>query len=342
MNETDEPSGLSSEQPDQSEVREVEGGFEVSIPHVELDSEKEPGIKLEIELEKLPIQIAEGSIIGILSGVVVDVESSTSPKLKEMVEKAIELRNLPEVERPRKIMEIIRAKIDYAYDEAVKELRKTDHELADWVVKYTGMHSSGEEVKASEVVDSGYGVCSHLAALAVILCKEAGLEASLETSIIRKKEDGFRNVTRKDNGKPLFKSFKPGERFGVGHAWAEFRLSDGSWVPMDLATKLVGDNESELQTFSEANYKSNPGYSLSFDNLPAGISLIGKGNRDLEFEPAESSHSGIVSVNCQRRLVSLKGDMTPQSYSGPLNFQIISQPTTEGMNVRVKSVKVVS
>ncbi|MCX6811695.1 MAG: transglutaminase-like domain-containing protein [Candidatus Berkelbacteria bacterium] len=336
MNEIIEPSGTSPEQINQAEIREIEGGFEISIPHVELDSENEPGVKLEIELEKLPIQITEGTIIGTPNGVIVDAESSSSPKLKEMVEKAKELRTLPEVERPRQIMEIIRAKVNYAYDEVVKELRQTNPELADWVVKHAGIYSGGE-IKASEIAESGYGVCRHLGALAVILAKEAGLEASFETSIIRKKEDGFRNVVRRDNVRPLFRNFKPGEGFSEAHAWAEFKLPDGRWMPMDPATKLVGDNDQELETFREANYKSNPINSLCFENLPANVSPMD--NQDLEFKPEESSHSGALAVNCQQRLT--KGVRAPQSYSGPLNFQIISQPTTEGMNVRVKSVKVI-
>ena len=339
MNELVEPNESSSEPMNQSEIREIEGGFEVSIPHVELSSEEGPGVKLEIEIERVPIQISEGSIIGVMGGVIVDIESSPSPKLKEMVVKAKELTDLPEGERPRKIMEIVRSKVNYAYDEVVEELRKADPELADWVVKYTGLNSSGEKVKASEIVNSGHGICCHLAALAVILAKEAGLEASFETSFAMSKEEGFKNVARKDNGEKLFKSFELDEIFTIPHAWAEIRMSDGKWVPIDPSTKIVGDNDTELQTFKGANYKSTP-YSMRIKNLPGGVSLMG--NRDLQFSSGETVHSGMVTINCMPLLDLIRETKIPESYSGPLSFQIISQPTTDGMNVRVKSVKVIS
>ena len=230
-------------------------------------------------------------------------------------------------------MELVRANVAYAYDEVIQNLEKSDSDSASWVRENAGMHG-GKTVNASEIVDRGFGVCRHLAALATILAKEAGAEVSFETSV---GSEGFVNVRRRDDGQRLFKSYEEGRSFGTAHAWVEFKMSDGSWVPMDPSTKLVGDNEDEMQIFNDANYRGSIA-SLDVSNLPPGVKFK---SEDQHFLPGEAQHSAIMNITCGRTISLSSGSSIPRSYSGPLTFQITSLPTTDGINVKIKTVEFV-
>jgi len=297
-----------------------EGGvIEVSNPHVDLSSEGEP-FRLELTLDKIPTQIEEGAII---KAITIDRES---PKLQEMLRQAQELTDIPEREKPRKILEILSSNVQYAYNDTLAELAETDPDLAQRVTNnIEDTYVRPTPLTLSEIVDSGYGVCHDLAVAMLVLGKEAGMEGSLQVYPgIRTDEAKYalKNVIRKDNGKPLFKGNNPGEIVHPGHVWVEFRTSDGEWIPVDPSPQLVGDTKEGMETFYDANYLSGTNHSLSIEGFPGHVDVMNR--KDNWFLPGEARHTSLQEINSR----NWKGQST--SYKGPLNFAISSHTATEG------------
>lgn len=330
-------------------IRKVDGAIEVSTPHVDLASEREP-LRFAVTIAKVPTKIEDGVR---LEGTTVDRES---PKLQEMIRQAAELKDIPDRDKPRKIMEILRTNVHFAYNDVVDELAKTNQDLAKWVSENTGVNSSSaRELTLSQVVDSGYGVCRHLSVGMLVLAKEAGMEGALLTNGPGARGDlgPVRNVVRKDNGQPLFKMGSVGDPIG-GHAWVELKTSEGEWIPVDPSTQLVGDTPEGMDTFREANYRAAVGFSLEVSGYPPNVRHTGV--RNLEPLPGEAIHTGVLEVNSQPREKPIKisfganGELQdevkdnevwpkPTSYQGPLTFQMSSVPVTSGLSIAVIDAK---
>lgn len=313
------------------EIKSGNGVINIVIPHVDLPEGQ--GINFEVTLEKLPTPAEDGTKIGCVT---VDRES---PKLQTMLTKAQNLKTVPEQERPRKIMELVRSGINYAYNDVLGELEKQDPELASWVAKNIGLNSGFPLITLSKVVDSGHGICQHLSAAIVVLAKEAGMEAAFITN------SGLKNVMRKDNGKPIFKMGLADEIIHTGHAWAELKTSEGKWIPVDPSAQLVGDTADGLATFQEAGYNGNIAMAIEFEGFPRGVS---NGNlQDLNFRPGEGAHTGILEIKSMKKVkpIVLRQNSTgeivadvqdlslpePNHYKGPLNFQISSKYNFDGV-----------
>lgn len=202
-------------------IKQVEGVFEVSSPHVELASKEQP-LDFQVTLEKQPTKITNGTVI---ENITVDREN---PAIQPMLEQARQLKDIPERERPRKIMELLRSNVQFAYNEVVDELAKTKPELAEWVARNTGINSSSATpLRLSEFVDAGHGVCRHLSVAMLVLADEAGMQGAYQTTAPhREAKYTAHNVVRRDNGEPLFKMSKVDDPIG-GHAWVEIRTSKG-------------------------------------------------------------------------------------------------------------------
>lgn len=335
---------------DETIAREVSndttpGRVEISLPQVSLDSEKEP-LRFSVTLEKLPTPVSDGSVI---ENITIDRES---PKLKQMLKQAEDLKDTPNREKPRKLLEILRANVNFAYSDALDELSKSNPQLSKWVAENTGISSSSAKpLTLSEVTDAGYGVCRHLSVGMLALAKEAGLNGAYLTNASGMRGDPMpiKNIIRKDIQQPLFKMSPVDQPMYGGHAWVEIEVAEGEWIPVDPSTQLVGDTQEGMEIFKEANYRPMVGSSLDIDGLPSGVWVK---TRDLEFFPGEARHTGILPVNATPRDKTLRIGSAkktepeeagpwpkPRHYEGPLQFSLSSRESNSGINVAVVSAQ---
>lgn len=308
------------------EIKNIDGIFEISSPHVELHSNKEP-LKLELTLGKLSTSVEEGERIDYIT---VNREGKT---MQSMLIEAGKLKDLPDLEKPRKVMEILKKRVRYAFGDIVDELAMVNPTLADWVSKNTGLESSFVSVNTSEIAESGYGICRHLAVMMLVLGKEAGLEGAFCTySRVDDPSDALRNVNRVDTGKPLFRGNNPGEPIPSAHAWVELKTCDGDWVPVDPSTELVGDTPEGLETFRQAKYQAQIGAYVNIEGMKGSTSYSSL--ECMAFLPGEGSHTGVVNINARRFKgirISLSDNKDEEresgeaSYEGPLDLKIYSK-----------------
>lgn len=322
--------------------------MEISSPLIDLTSEGDP-LRFSVTLEKVLTPISQNTVI---ENITLDTKSL---KVQGMITQARALRDIPEREKPRRILQILRSNIHYAYNDVLEDIAKTDPELAKWVAENTGVRSSSTRpLTFSEIVDKGYGVCRHLSAGMLLLAKEAGMEGAYLTysgPIFDKPDPKYmiKNVSRRDNGQPLFRGDEIGKPVWEGHAWVELRTSSGEWIPVDPSTQLVGDTPEGLETFRDANYIAMPSMSLEIDGFPSNVGILG--NQDLWLLSGEKTHTGVLEVNSKPQQKPIKigkqieeaEDSGPwpksTAYKGLLNFSISSHVARDGMNVRVVEVK---
>lgn len=202
---------------------------------------------IRITVEKTPITTVIGERYA-------DVyfDGTENDTTRYLAGQATALQTLPEEQRPRRVLELLRGSVQYAYPGVVKELQASDPELGAWVAANVSTNRQGAPpVKLSDVLQSGYGVCSHLAPAYLWLAEKAGLEGGIFTS-----DTGvITNVLNPETGQPLFKSTDVGQP-AEAHAWAEIRLSNGQWIPVDPSTGIIGDDQPGRNTFAAAGYKS--------------------------------------------------------------------------------------
>lgn len=322
-----------------AEIKPIEGGFEISIPHVDLDSEQlNSGLVFEIELKKIPCNFEEGESVGHGSqALIIDLKTNPTEKSEAMIQAAHEIGQLPAEERPRKIIELVRSNVQYAYKLVIENLKQTDPGLAKWVEENAGI-GVWKPQSASDIVKAGYGVCKHLAGLAVILAQEAGLECSLDVQNPANSNEALQNITRPDDGERLFKSYDEGQSLGTtSHAWVSF-LVNGNWIPADPSTNLVGDNSDELAAFDKANYYVNTGNGFNVEGLPTHVNYS---LRDLAFRSNQESSAGELTVKTTR-MMNLKGADTPTNYKGPISFTVTFPRNLDGVNAKISSIKLKS
>lgn len=292
-------------------VKTEDGSFLIRADHVEITPQS--SVDLVATLEKQVHQVRNGEDI---LGVATDLDS---PDLKQIRSQAEELRKIPETERPRALISLIRSSVDYPYKWLIKELLVSDSQKAKWVIEAL----KTKQASLSESVKFGLAECGQFAALLLALGVDAGLQGTfaayqhidgLNTNIL--------NISRLDNGEQLFKSIGLNEVLTEGHAWVEFLISDGSWMPADPATQLVGDSPEGLATFREANYHAYVSDSCLYDDgLPPYIYL---NSADLFMGPGQSKKTGLIKIEAAIAYDDQGGRET--SYSGPLNFTINSRP----------------
>lgn len=312
----------------------------LSVPHVSLRSDGQP-LQLEVALERIVTPATEGNTI---DGITIDRES---PQLQQMYEQAYALRELPEAERPRKVLEILRSRVHYAYGNVMADVAKGDPERAAWVDEY--IHGD-KDVTLSQVVDHTYAICRHIAVGYLALAAEAGLKGAYATYQAPTKGDDprflMRNVLRADTKTPLFRSTPVGDVFYDGHAWAELAMSNGEWLPADPTTQLVGDTPQAMETFRAANYRESVG--LNIDGFPPYVGHLGW--LDLQFVPGEMTHHGILQINSKPKtaptplskgaIIRSHTPAEPTSYEGPLNLSFANRPSRRALNVAVRNVVV--
>ena len=248
-----EPSIITESTPQQAKVH---------FSNLHLTSEKPESPIIIVCFGKKPLPIKEGFIYG-EKAVVFD---RISPKMKELSIQAGLLKSIPEEQRPRAVMSLLRKHVQYAYDNVVTLLEKHDPVLAQWITENTGINSSTKLIPLSEIFEKEYGVCRHLSIAYLWLAQQAGLEGTLACSAPLV----IRNIKRKDNNQPLFKCVPVGNGL-VAHMWDEIRLSNGKWIPVDPSTQLIGDADEGFDMFREANYLMEGAYGYNHECVEGDV-----------------------------------------------------------------------
>lgn len=220
-------------------------------------------------------------------------------ELRDLIYKVRSLRTFPERNRPRQIMDLLRKKIDYSFETTLLELGKDDRDLPQAVRRNNASPLIGASV-LREAVRLRFANCNALAISMLILGKEAGLEGAYLTNApylgekFGEDPNPIRNVLREDTNQKLFREYEINQNLPEGHSWVELRTRESEWIPVDPATKLVGDSEEELEIFRRANYKA--ALFLDVNLISNGRNLSHGGIRDLEFFPGEDVHSGRIEI----------------------------------------------
>lgn len=230
----------------------------------------------------------------------------------QLASEAEKIRELPEEARPRAILELLRRHVHYAYDDAVDTLAMSDPDKAQWVRDHTGLHAPHHAVELADVFEHGYGICRHLHLAYLYLAQKAGLGGMLLTCVA----GTIQNVTRHDSEEPLFRSAPVGEAVGA-HSWCEVQLSDGTWIPVDPSTQLVGDSPEHLRVFLEAHYEGRlvDGFTPDWgpmDELRLEQNL-------LPFQPGSAQTTGTFYLRLNSSIQAVRFGKGPQPQEAPSN-----------------------
>jgi len=297
-----------------SDTSEPSNGLSVIFEHVDLTEENPQSEGVEFLIEKKPIEIENGKTYGVPSGVMIDEDA---PEAVAIATEAQAIKNLPEEERVSKLMELFRNHLEYAYPDSVNDLEKIDPEKALWIKeKILGNPS---EVKLSEVLSSGFGICRHLSVVYLWLAQKAGLEGVLLKSDPML---SIQNIVRTDTNLPLFKMTAVGKNV-PSHTWVELRLSTGEWIPVDPSTNLVGDTEERLKMFKNANYKGAATYDLKADIAQRGdVSTL---FLPAFYDPGSPTAKSAISANILQHMDFTTGERGVTPYSGRVDVLIHSK-----------------
>jgi len=233
-------------QNDKIEINPDGSSATVSFEHLELDIQHPVSDEVLVLVEKRPRELVEGE--SYLYG---DVLLATdSEKMAALADRAQLLKELPEHERARPLLELLRSELNYAHSDEIEALSETDPERAQWISVNSGVSATADNVPLSDVFEAGFGVCRELSVGYLWLAQQAGLRGVLSNS----RYGTIQNIQRTDTDEPLFKSVDVGEPPN-DHVWVELQMSDGTWLPVDPSVRLVGDNEEELRMFQDAHYQ---------------------------------------------------------------------------------------
>lgn len=313
------------------ELVKSETGIVTKFPSLSLSAESPVSPSVKVTVEKLPLPMEVGKLYG-HSDVLFDQETENMQRLASQAEA---LNSLPEDQRPRELLKLFRSNVHYAYNAVVSELTKTNPELAEWVSKNTGLDSSGgNQVKLSDIIDKGYGVCRHLSVGYLWLASKAGLEGTLMVS----GSSGITNIQRTDNGEYLFKSADIGQEVGA-HAWSELKLSNGRWIPVDPSVQLVGDTEEGLEMFRKARYEGVGNEGIDTEASPRNkLFVTTSTKKGVVFMPGEATAKAeyILELGSTRpthkieiRKNGVKSETIPptnEPYSGPGELKVAVSP----------------
>lgn len=309
----------------------------IAYKDLHLSAEHPTTTPLEIIVEKHPLILEKGKTYGRYQDVLVDEET---PGMLALAKEAEKLRELPEQDRPRAVLSLLRNNVHYAYDDVMELVAKQDPELAAWVAKNTGLERSEGQVALSDIFEKQHGVCVHLSVAYLWLAQKAGLQGSLMSS------DGqsIRNIKRTDQPGNLYQSIGLGE-FLASHSWNEIQLSDGRWIPVDPSAQLVGDTEETLQMFKDANYQTPIDAGLNFTREPAQKVEIKGAYTDIPmFYPGEATARGkwqllLSSTRGRARMGDNPGITPPtnEPFDGDATLTISASPNRGVLNLTIKS-----
>jgi hypothetical protein len=315
------------------EISTARESASASFANLELNAENPASPEIRIVVEKQPIDLIEGKSYCNYA-VLIDKETEG---MRNLAAQAEALLQLPEQERPAKVLEIFRSHMHYAYNDVIEKLSESDPELAKWVAKNTGLSAASvSSVPLSQILEKGYGVCRHLATAYLWLAQKAGLKG-----VILSSDWGvLKNIERSDTKQKLFRSADVGQPVSA-HSWVEIKTSDGRWIPVDPSTKLVGDTEAGLAMFREANYLALGNQSLDVEAEPRE-KLDSRGTPIL-FAPAEAVASGIFCLELRSSKPTIrlgKENLLPTNapYSGAGKLKIDTSAQFGGLALDIVEV----
>lgn len=226
---------------DNIEISFSDRSAEINFLNLDLEREEDSSDDIEIVFDKKPITLKKDKLYAQYT-----IYDKESEKMKAVAEECLEFKDLPEKELLHKILEILRKNIDYPFEKKVEEIRKNDPDLADWIDKNTPINNYplGGVNKLSDIFEKGYGICGNMSVAFLYLAEKVDLRGIIFYG------DEIKNILRSDNNEPLFKSREVGSPAPT-HSWCEIKLSNGEWVPVDPATKLIGD-ENGIGDFKKA------------------------------------------------------------------------------------------
>ena len=305
----------------ESNNKNVEISYETNTASIvfhelELTPQNPTSPKIEVVVGRNPIEIREGNSY-CQNALFIDKETE---KMKSIAKEAEEASTLPETERIKKVLEIFKNYIHYAYKEDIDKLAESDSESANWI-RENIIKKAENKVPISQVFEKGYGICRHMAPAYLWLAQKAGLKGLIAT---RAGKGIIKNITRTDNNnKKLFKTDIP------GHAWIEIQLGDGRLVPVDPSVEdgLVGDTEESLDMFRKANYMA-----------AADEAYYGEGSNNLSGLKTPINFSPGESTTSFNSWLKLRGD-TPYSGEGSLNISLDNMSAWTSLNLNLKEAK---
>jgi len=213
---------------------------------LKLDQQNPESPKVSVLFKKEPVPVA-----GSFGSFSVSIDKEPSELMRDIEAEVLKLGDLPEAERVRAVMKLLREKVDYAFDDAVAAVYGAGTEKTKWIIDNVGVKGQGFNIPLSKIFENKFGVCGHISSAFLWMASKVGLNGVFLTS----KPNVIKNVINPETGLPLFKSVPLGEQV-PGHAWAEIKMTDGSWMPVDPTTRLVGDNPDSFRAFQDANYKA--------------------------------------------------------------------------------------
>lgn len=284
----------------------------VEFNGLELHPENRSSDAIEVIYEKHPIVIEPGSFPNGKT----EIDLEPTEDMQRLGTEAVQLKELPELDRLPAILDLLRSNIEYPYAETLEQLQDENAALADWIKDRLLPEGSGGPNKLSEVIEKGYGVCNELSVAYLWLAQHAGLSGVL----LRSDYDQITNINRADSDKPLFRETPLGGKVPA-HAWVEIRTKSRGWVPVDPSTRYIGDTDEKLQTFHEAGYMAH----MVVDGLSTvePVEALKATTRILPVPPASEVITGETRVGLHEPRIKIggaqNGHSTPpnhESYSG--------------------------
>jgi hypothetical protein len=297
---------------------------ELFFENVEITPDKP--YEFSLRLEKHPIEVNDGDELG-SDAVKVRFEG----ELASLMEKATELKDLPEKERIAALVDLVRSKLSYPFPEAIEAAKKENPELGEWLEFYFGKNPKQSfGIDAGECISRGYGDCKIMSAVYLAAGKSAGLKGIVAGGHVK-------NIERPDTNSLIFKSSELQRDQEVGHAWVEIQLSDGTWVPVDVSTNMIAPDPEMLEFFKNANYRTLTGGRM--EELPKGLqgTLI-----DAYFEAGQNEGDFTARIEIMKSFDFTRNAPTPRvpksaldEFKGNLRMRLESSTDRKRMDLEV-------
>jgi hypothetical protein len=297
---------------------------ELHLENVEITPDKP--YEFPVRLEKGPIEVNDGDELG-SDAVKVKFEG----ELASLMEKATELKDLPEKEKIAALLDLVRSKLSYPFPEVIEAAKKENPELGEWLEYYFGKNPKQSfGIDANECLGRGYGDCKIMSAAYLAAGKSAGLKGIVAGGHVK-------NIERPDTKSLIFKSSELQRDQEVGHAWVEIQLSDGTWVPVDVSTNIIASDPEMLEFFKNANYRTLTGGHM--EELPKGLqgTLV-----DAYFEPGQGEGNFTARIEIMKSFDFTRNAPTPRApkfaldeFKGDLQMRLESSTDRKWMDLSV-------
>lgn len=301
----------------QDSSRKIEignGKAKVFLPRMEISPEKE--LVLSVTTRRDTISIKDGDNVGPGNRLMI---VDNKGKLADLRKQAKNLQSLPELERIRQLVHLVRSNLTYVRSEdQIQHLESARREVLHR--RYFESNPLPTAVESlSQVVNDGIGVCNEFGSLYLVLANDAGLKGVNHIGSVR-------NQLIVGANELLVKHKPIGD--GDFHFWAEIQLSNGEWLPVDPTIDFIGDELNKLETFRQA-YRSKGSFLPNITGLPQGLTY----ERNAEnFSFGEGTHSGPLKIRLTKR-----GDSQSPDYKGDIN--IVLTPRVNEITKTVISVE---